>query len=153
MGSTGSRRTGGEALVVQHEGTKTRRGLRIGVDEEEIAAGVIDSAIAVHRALGPGLLETVYEQCLAHELTGRGLAVRRQLAVPVVYRDIRIEAGFRMDMLVGERLVVEVKAVESLLPVHSAQVLTYLKLSGLRLGLLLNFNVPLLKQGIRRLVL
>jgi GxxExxY protein len=98
------------------------------------------------------LLESVYEQCLAHELETRGVVARRQVPVPVVYRDIRIETGFRLDLLVADRVIVEVKAVEALLPVHTAQLLTYLKFADLRLGLLLNFHVPVLKQGIRRLV-
>lgn len=120
--------------------------------EEAVATAVVDSAIAVHRALGPGLLETVYEQCLAYELASRGIGIQRQVAVPVQYRDLRIEAGFRMDMLIGGCVIVEAKAVEKLLPVHAAQILTYLKLTGHRLGLLINFNVPLLKDGLRRLI-
>ena len=122
------------------------------MDEEAVAAAVVDSAIAVHRELGPGLLESVYKHCLSHELGTRGLAVKRQIAMAVEYRGTRVESGFRMDMLVADRVVVEIKAVEALLPVHTAQVLTYLKLANRRIGLLINFNVPLLKQGIRRLV-
>ena len=122
------------------------------MEDEAVAALVVDAALAVHRELGPGLLESVYEQCLAHELESRGVAVQRQVAMPVRYRGIRVESGFRMDMLVGDRVIVEIKALETLLPVHTAQVLTYLKLAHRRLGLLINFNVPLLKQGIRRLV-
>ena len=107
----------------------------------------------VHRALGPGLLESAYEHCLAHELNARGLAVRRQVAPPILFDGIQIEAGYRLDLLVSDLVIVEVKAVEALAPLHEAQLLTYLKLSGLRLGYLVNFNVKLLKQGLRRLAL
>ncbi len=107
----------------------------------------------VHRTLGPGLLESVYEQCLACELGVRGLSVQRQVAVPVLYRDIRINAGIRMDMVVNHLIVIEIKACERSLPVHEAQLLTYLKLSGHHLGLLINFNVPRIKDGLRRVVL
>lgn len=122
------------------------------MDAEAVAAVIVDSAIAVHRELGPGLLESVYEHCLGHELETRGLVVHRQVVTPVEYRGTRIESGFRMDMLVADSVVVEIKAVEALLPVRTAQVLTYLKLANRRIGLLMNFNVPLLKHGIRRLV-
>lgn len=122
-------------------------------EHDLVARQVVDSAFAVHSALGPGLLESVYEQCLAYELTSRGLEVKRQVSAPVVYREVRMDAGFRLDMVVGGLVAVEIKAVERALPVHEAQLLTYLKLSGHRLGLLINFNVPMIKQGIRRLVL
>lgn len=120
---------------------------------DEVARQIVDAAFAVHKALGPGLLESVYEVCLGHELNKRGLRVERQVLVPVVYDGMRLDAGFRLDMLVQTEVVVEIKAVEALLPIHEAQVLTYLKLSGHRLGLLINFNVPIIKRGIRRLVL
>lgn len=123
------------------------------VDDNSLTGGIIDAALLVHRTLGPGLLESVYEQCLACELGARGVTVSRQVVVPVSYRDIRIDAGFRMDLVVDGTVVVEVKASEKLLPVHKAQLLTYLKLSGHRLGLLMNFNVPRLRDGIHRLVL
>ena len=119
---------------------------------ERMASAVIDAAIKVHRALGPGLLEYVYERCLAHELRKRGILVLTQVIVPVIYDGIEIEAGFRIDMLVGGCLIVELKAVDRMEPVFEAQLLTYLKLSGNRLGLLINFNVPLLKQGIKRII-
>jgi GxxExxY protein len=122
-------------------------------EEDHVARQVVDAAFAVHSALGPGLLESVYEQCLACELGIRGLSVGRQVGVPVVYRDTRIDVGFRMDLVVNRALVVEVKASERLLPVHEAQLLMYLKLSGYRLGLLINFNVPRLKSGLRRVIL
>jgi GxxExxY protein len=119
-------------------------------DRDLIAREVVDSAFAVHSALGPGLLESVYEQCLAAELSARGVSVVRQVPVPLVYRDTHIDAGFRIDLLVGGAIVVEVKATERTMPVHEAQLLTYLKLSGYRLGFLINFNVVLIKDGIKR---
>ena len=109
--------------------------------------------IQVHKALGPGLLESAYEHCLAHELAPRGVEVQRQLALPVVYEGERLDAGYRLDLVVEGSVIVEVKSLDALAPIHDAQVLTYLKLSGLRIGLLINFNVVLLKQGIKRLVL
>jgi GxxExxY protein len=114
---------------------------------------VVDAAYAVHTALGPGLLEGVYETCLAHELAKRKLLVERQVSVPIEYDGLKLDAALRIDMLVEKRLVVELKAVEALLPIHTAQVLTYLKLTGCRLGLLINFNVPLIRDGIKRVVL
>jgi hypothetical protein len=116
-----------------------------------VSGAVIGAAIAVHRQLGPGLLESAYETCLVHELTARGFEVERQFPVPVVYRGVRIERAYRMDMVVSRLVAVEVKAVESLLRVHSAQLLSYLRLANLKLGLLINFRTPLLKHGIRRL--
>ena len=118
-----------------------------------LARKVVDAAFALHSALGPGLLEGIYEGCLFHELTKRGLRVERQVSLPVVYDGLILEAGLRLDMLVEDALVLELKAVEVILPVHLAQVLTYLKLSGRRLGLLMNFNVPRIKDGIKRVVL
>jgi GxxExxY protein len=117
-----------------------------------IAREIVDAAFAVHSALGPGLLESVYAPCLAYELETRHLLVQRQVMLPVFYRDLRLDAGFRMDMVVGDLVVLEIKATERLLPIHEAQLLTYLKLSGHRLGLLINFNVTLIKHGIRRLI-
>ncbi len=122
-------------------------------ETERLAKIVVDSAYKVHSALGPGLLESVYEICLAHELRKRGLAIKTQVAIPVMYDGIRLEAGLRLDLLVEEQLLVEIKAVEEMNRVFKAQVLTYLKLTGLRLGLLINFNVPLIKNGIERLIL
>ena len=116
------------------------------------ARQVIDAGLKVHRALGPGLLESVYEVCLAHELQLRGLGVRRQVPLPLEYEGLRLEAGYRLDLVVADAVIVEVKAVESLSRLHEAQLITYLKLSGLRLGLLINFNVALFKDGVRRLV-
>lgn len=121
--------------------------------QDHAARQVVQSAYAVHVALGPGLLESVYEHCLVHELGLRGATVRRQVAVPITYKDAHLDAGLRMDLVVDDLVVVKVKAVEKLLPVHQAQVLTYLRLSRMRLGILVNFNVPLLKNGIHRLIL
>lgn len=114
---------------------------------------VIGAAIDVHRALGPGLLESAYESCLAHELGLRGIQFRRQVDVPVSYKSHRVDAGFRRDLLVDEKIIVEVKSVDRIHPIHEAQLLTYLKLTGHRVGLLIKFNVELLKQGIRRRIL
>ena len=115
-----------------------------------LTAMIIGAAIEVHRYLGPGLLESAYELCLLYELERLGLRVERQKGLPLVYKEIGLEIGYRIDLLVEGLIVVEIKAVENILPVHEAQVLTYLKLSGCPLGLLLNFNVPLMKDGIRR---
>ena len=116
------------------------------------ASHVVDAAIAVHTALGPGLLESTYESCLAYELRSRGLVVRRQLPLPVIYRGVRIDAAYRLDMVVDGTIVIELKTVTRLLPVHEAQLLSYLRLGDYRLGFLINFHVPLLKDGIRRMV-
>lgn len=120
---------------------------------EELATKVMDPAFAVHRALGPGLLESVYEKCLCHELRKIGVAHEAQLSLPIEYDGQSIEAGLRLDLFVGRAVVVELKSVASLLPIHEAQLLTYLRLTNSRLGLLINFNVPLLKDGLRRIVL
>lgn len=106
----------------------------------------------VHRQLGPGLLESAYEACLAFELIERGLTIERQKALPIIYRDIRLDCGYRIDMLVEDAVIVELKAVEKLESIHQAQLISYLRLSGHKLGLLINFNVKVLKNGIRRLV-
>jgi len=122
-------------------------------ETNEVARQIVDAAFAVHTALGPGLLESVYEVCLAHELRKRGLSVRQQVVLPVHYDGVRLDAGLRLDLLVNDTVIVEIKAVENLLPVHKAQALTYLKLTGCRLALLINFNVPVIKEGIHRIVL
>ncbi len=119
---------------------------------EAIGAAIVDAAITVHRELGPGLLESTYEVCLVHELTNRGLSVERQKSLPVMYRGTQIDAGYRLDLLVEGCVVLELKAVDELSKIHYAQLLTYLKLSGHRLGFLINFNAVPMKQGIRRLV-
>ena len=114
---------------------------------------IISAAIEVHRALGPGLLESAYEECLCRELNLRGIPFERQVPLPVEFKGVRLECGYRLDLLVDKRVVVEIKTVESLLPIHEAQLLTYLKLGGWKVGLLINFNVSVLKNGIRRRVL
>jgi GxxExxY protein len=120
---------------------------------ESLAKTVVDAAYKVHPTLGPGLLESVYESCLAYELRKRKASVETQVAIPVVYDGVRMDAGLRIDMVVGKELLVEVKAVEQMDRVFKAQILTYLKLTGLRLGLLINFNVPLVKNGTERIIL
>lgn len=117
----------------------------------EITEKIIGCAIKVHRVLGPGLLESTYEVCLVHELSKSGLRVESQVALPVVYDGVRLNAGYRIDLLVENKIIVELKAIDGLLPIHEAQVISYLKLSGVKIGLLINFNVKLLKSGIRRL--
>ncbi len=117
-----------------------------------ITSSIIGAAVNVHRELGPGLLESTYEACLVHELAQEGIKVERQKALPVVYRGVRLDCGYRIDLLVQGQVVVEVKAVDRLKPIHRAQVLSYLKLSGCKVGLLINFNVKMLKDGVCRLV-
>lgn len=120
-------------------------------DRDPLSHAVIGAALAVHRELGPGLLESVYEVCLAHELTIRGVPFETGLRVPVIYAGVRLRSFFRLDLLVAGQLVVELKSVAHVLPVHTAQLITYLKLTGHRHGLLINFNVPRLIDGITRL--
>jgi GxxExxY protein len=114
---------------------------------------IIGATLEVHRVLGPGLLESAYEECLAHELSIRKLEFRRQVPVPVVYKGVKLECGYRIDILVAGSIVLELKSIEAIAPVHEATLLTYLRLSGNTLGLIINFNVPILKEGIRRFVL
>jgi GxxExxY protein len=121
------------------------------VDENEIGQRVLGCALRVHKALGPGLLESAYETCLAHELGKANMSFARQLVLPVTYDGLVIDAGYRLDLLVEQKVVIEVKAVEKLVDVHRAQLLSYLKLGGFRLGYLLNFNVSLMKDGIIRI--
>jgi GxxExxY protein len=135
---------------LNHKDTKDTKDARERSDH--LSNEIIGAAIEVHRALGPGLLESVYEECLARELTLRGLHIRRQVAVPLEYKGGRLECTYRLDLVVEDLVVVEIKAVDRLEPVHEAQVLTYLRLTGRWLGLPINFNTPLLKNGIRRLV-
>lgn len=120
--------------------------------EDEIAKIVFESGLKVHKALGPGLLESAYEECLHYELLELGLEVERQKGLPLVYREIKMDIGYRPDLIVEKRLIIEVKAVEALNEVHLAQLLTYLKLSGCKLGLLINFNTSLFKNGVRRVI-
>lgn len=120
---------------------------------EQTAREVVDAAFKVHSTLGPGLLESVYEACLIHELRQREVLVEQQVPFPVVYDNIVLEAGFRLDLLVGRDVVVELKSVDAIHPIHEARLLTYLKLTGLRLGFLINFNVTRIRDGIRRRIL
>jgi GxxExxY protein len=120
---------------------------------EVVAREIVDAAIKVHQILGPGLLESVYETCLAHELAKRGFSVVRQLLVTISYEDLRIDAGLRIDLLVEDSIVIELKAVDEMKPLFEAQLLTYLKLANHRLGFLINFNSALLKHGLKRMVL
>ncbi len=114
---------------------------------------IIGAAIEVHRNLGPGLLESAYEACLAHEFLNRGIPFRRQLEVPVVYKGIRVDCGFRLDFLVFESVMVELKAIDKIIPIHEAQLFTHMRLMNVRVGLLINFNVTVLKSGIVRRIL
>jgi GxxExxY protein len=125
----------------------------LALDIERVGRVVIDAGLKVHRALGPGLLESAYEHCLAFELNTRGMFVARQMLLPIVYDGSKLDAGYRLDLLVENSVIVEIKTVVALSRVHEAQVLTYLKLSGCRLGFLMNFNVKLFKQGLKRLTL
>lgn len=122
------------------------------MDENSLSNTVINRAIKVHSSLGPGLLESSYQECLFFELGNAGLLVEKEKALPLVYEDVKLECGYRIDLLVERKLVIEVKAVEGINDLHLAQVLTYLKLSNCRLGLILNFNVTLMKNGIKRVV-
>jgi len=121
------------------------------MDINQLTGDVIGAAIEVHKILGPGLLESTYEECLCHEFELRKIPYERQKELPIEYKDIKLDCGYRLDIVVANRLIVELKACESLQPIHEAQLLTYLKLTGIKVGLLINFNVPVLKEGIRRL--
>ena len=123
------------------------------VNLNKITEQIIGAAIEVHRALGPGLLESAYEECLYRELSLRNIHFERQGALPVEYKGVKLDCGYRIDLLVADAVVVEIKAVETIQPIHEAQLLTYLKLGGWKLGLLINFNVTVLKDGIRRRIL
>ncbi|MBI1939195.1 MAG: GxxExxY protein [Ignavibacteriales bacterium] len=120
--------------------------------ENEISQIIIDCSIQIHKQLGPGLLESVYEEVLSHVLNKRGLNCQRQIGIPVIYDEVKLELGFRADIIVENKVIVELKSVETILDVHRKQLLTYLKLTDLKLGLLINFNVNLLKEGITRIV-
>jgi len=122
------------------------------VETNQITGSIVDAAIEVHTALGPGLLESVYERCLKHELIKRGLRVEEQVWLPVRYDGVEIDGGYKIDLLIENRIIVELKVVEQLLPIHKAQLLSYLKLTNKEIGLLINFNVVHLRDGIRRLV-
>lgn len=122
------------------------------MNENEIATAVVDAAYKIHTTLGPGLLESVYEATLEYELKKRGLHVRQQVALPVYYEEVKLNVGFRIDLLVNDKVIIEIKSVEALSPIHRKQLETYLRLTDLRLGLLINFNVELIKHGIQRVV-
>ncbi len=134
-------------MDTNHRGTENTE-----MELNEISGKVIGAAIEVHQELGPGLLESAYEACLVYELRQRGVRVEQQVPQPVFYKGLQLECGYRLDLLVEDRVIVELKAVEAIVPIHEAQLLTYLKLRKLRLGLLINFNVPILKNGIKRLL-
>jgi GxxExxY protein len=120
--------------------------------EDRITGEIIGAAIEVHRELGPGLLESAYEECLCYELSLRKLSFQRQVDLPVIYKKVRLDCGYRMDVVVEDLVIVELKTVDKLLPIHEAQLLTYLKLYHRQIGLLLNFNVPVVKDGLKRIV-
>ena len=140
---------------MNHQDTKTPRVPPKEPSEavDRVATEIVDAAYRVHSELGPGLLESAYEMCLEHELKKRGLTVRRQASLPVVYDSIEIEAGYRLDLVVEDSVIVELKSVDTLMQIHVAQVLTYLKLGGFKLGFLMNFNVTRIKDGMKRIVL
>jgi len=124
------------------------------MDDTEInrlTGEVINAAIEVHKALGPGLLESAYEQCLRHELDLRKIPYKSQESLPIGYKGVKLDCGYRLDIVVADKLILEIKACDALLPIHEAQLLTYLKLTGIKIGLLINFNVPVLKDGIKRI--
>jgi len=121
--------------------------------DSELTEIIIGAAIDVHRVLGPGLLESAYEECFCYELDLRSVHMERQKVLPLLYKGLKLDCGYRMDVVVDNRVVVELKSIERILPIHEAQLLTYLKLSGIRTGLLINFNVTVLKDGLRRMVL
>jgi GxxExxY protein len=137
---------------MNQRGSKSPR-VPVPAETDAVATKIVDAAYRVHSALGPGLLESVYEVCLVHELTKHGMDVIRQAIVPLYYDGIKQETDLRLDLVVNKLVIVELKAVEVLLPVHYAQVMSYLKLAGMRLGLLINFNVSLIKDGIHRIAL
>src|SRR5262245_12053898 len=137
------------AKQIQNAGGLFRRWI---MTENEIAKHIVDAALKIHKRFGPGLLESVYEAVLAAELERRGLRVKCQQPIPVVYEDVRLEIGFRADLILEDKVIVEIKSVEAIAPVHYKQVLTYLKVADKRLGLLINFNVELIKDGIKRVV-
>jgi GxxExxY protein len=122
------------------------------MDENQLARIVFDAGLKVHKALGPGLLESAYEECLFYELKKQNLLVAKQVGLPLIYDDVKLDIGYRIDILVENKLIVEVKSVDALNDIHLAQVLTYLKLSDIKLGLLINFNTLLFKQGVRRVI-
>jgi GxxExxY protein len=138
---------------MNHRATEKTQRVPIPNAVNKISGIVVDAAFQVHKSLGPGLLESVYEQCLHYELTSSGIEVKRQVQVPLKYKELQFDCGFRIDLLVDDEVVIEVKAVEKVLPIHAAQLLTYLKITERRVGLLINFNQTKIKNGIHRYVL
>ncbi len=138
---------------MNHFTTESQRHRETEEGKDPRTSVIIGAAIEVHRILGPGLLESAYEECLCHELHVREISFRRQIELPVEYKGIKLDCGYRLDLIVQEEVVVELKCVEKVLPVHEAQLLTYMRLAGKRVGLLINFNVPLLTKGVTRMVL
>jgi GxxExxY protein len=126
--------------------------VNIPMTDNALTHEIIGAAIEVHKNLGPGLLESTYEECLSHELSQRGIPFERQKPIPVIYKGVKLDCGYRLDLLVADRVILELKSVEALAPIHDSIMITYLKLSGHRIGLLMNFNVQILKEGIKRLV-
>jgi GxxExxY protein len=120
--------------------------------ENELSKIIYYSALKIHKELGPGLLESAYEECLFYELKKNGLKVEKQKALPLIYEEIKMEVGYRIDLMINDKVIIEIKAVEALNDIHMAQILTYLKLTGCKLGMLINFNIPLIKNGIKRVV-
>ena len=139
-------------MTARHEGTKDTKATKLSLDDEteRIAAEVVDALLKVYRALGPGLLESAYEACLLHELRKRGLKAEAQKPLGLEFEGLCVDAAYRLDVLVEERIILELKSVESLHPIHEAQLLTYLRLSGKRLGFLMNFNAPNFKDALKR---
>lgn len=135
--------------------TKTRSFTKkmVQMEFDDLSRKIIGCALQVHKILGPGMLESAYEECLAYELTSTGLMIHRQKPIPVIYKDIKLDCGYRLDLLVDQKIIIELKSVELLAPVHEAQILTYMRFAEIRLGLLINFNVTFLKSGIKRYVL
>ena len=134
-------------MLIHHKGTKDTKN-----PGQDGSYEIVGAAIEVHRQLGPGLLESTYEKCLYRELSLRGMQVQRQVPLPLEYRGLRLECGYRLDLVVNNSVIIEVKAARKILPIHRAQVLTYLKLTQLRLGLLINFNVEVLRSGVYRVI-
>ena len=120
--------------------------------EEKLTEAILGAAIEVHRVLGPGLMESAYEECLCHELSLRNIAFKRQVSLPIKYKNVKLDCGYRLDIVCEDKVILELKAIEKLLPIHEAQLITYLKVSNQPIGLLINFNVPVLKDGIVRRV-
>lgn len=148
-------------IINHRRGAEAQRGESLSVSsaarrdcspQNRLTERILGMAIEIHRTLGPGLLESAYEECLCHELSCAGLKFERQRALAVSYKEVRLDCGYRLDLVVEDSVVIELKTVQEILPLHEAQLLTYLKLSGLSVGLLINFNVPILTQGVKRLV-